>query len=86
MSAPIDDGGPAYPWEDVKDTAGEPRPTPGMSLRDHFAGQILAGCMANPSDGYLKFSNRQEDLVDLAGLYYRMADAMIAARKGGPES
>ena len=53
----------------------------GMSMRDHFAGQALAGDMGNGYEG--SFANDTEDtyLVQRARLMYRIADAMLEARK-----
>ena len=48
----------------------------GMELRDWFAGQALAGMMAS-SSSYMMTR------TDTAHWAYVMADAMIAARKGG---
>jgi hypothetical protein len=75
---PIDDGGPAFPWEDMKDTSGEPRATAGMSLRDWFAGQALSGIMSN-SGSFASMSDSQ-----VAETSYSAADAMLAARKAKP--
>ena len=71
------DGGPAFPTERLEDNpipGVRPRKVPveypGMSLRDYFAGKALASgtCVgADPSP--------------LAELCYRIADAMLAARK-----
>ena len=47
----------------------------GMTLRDYFAGQALAGISAMSGDGF-SLSPEQE-----AGWAYQRADAMIAARK-----
>ena len=47
----------------------------GMTLRDYFAGQCLAGRMGNPEEV------RSSD--ELAPLCYRMADAMLTARCAG---
>lgn len=71
----IDDGGPAFPWEDMKDTNGEPRATAGMSLRDWFAGQALSGIMSN-SGSFASMSDSQ-----VAETSYSAADAMLSARK-----
>lgn len=49
-------------------------PQSGMSLRDYFAGQALAGLMAA---SMLSFDNAAAD----AKLMYAVADAMLAARK-----
>lgn len=45
MSEPINDGGPAFPNNDAHGCA-----FPGMTLRDWFAGQALAGFMAHPDN------------------------------------
>ena len=70
----FNDGGAAFPG------AG----TTGMSLRDYFAGQIIAGMMANhqrlinivtPNDSQRAANSK------IAVEAYAMADAMLAARK-----
>lgn len=76
-----DDGGPAFPQADIILTANNPpilqwtQESPGMSLRDWFAGQALAGLLAHR---VLKFNT--EDMA--ARVAYKFADAMLAARKG----
>jgi hypothetical protein len=70
------DGGPAYPQsETLYDDGAELVRTShgGMSLRDYFAGQALAGLMADPE------TTESKDNVAL--WCYRYADAMIAARE-----
>ncbi len=88
MSTPIDDGGPAYPCDmrGCKVTkATEDRlfeysgPMPGMTLRDYFAGQALANSNIDRHDS-VTWAERVADQA------YCIADAMIAARKGGPQS
>ncbi len=80
MSA-IDDGGPAF--GQVKSTdylvssTARIETVGGMTLRDWFAGQALAGMIrshGDECDGYREY---------MAKNAYRAADAMIAARKGG---
>lgn len=44
---------------------------PGMSLRDYFAGQVIAGLMARAGTPDPRYESR---------LAYEMADAMLAAR------
>ena len=66
MSARKDDGGPAFPLIDQRYMAN------GMSLRDWFAGQALAGLLSDPlirdtPEGFAKSC-------------YERADAMIAER------
>ncbi len=60
-----DDGGPAFP------TGAFPI-TPGMTLRDWFAGQALAGMLAD---------NRVGTPQQFAVIAFRVAEAMLAARK-----
>ncbi|OCJ12504.1 hypothetical protein A6U86_05635 [Rhizobium sp. AC27/96] len=94
----IDDGGLAFTgkrWEQVGTVADhgfdDDTPTfdfvphPGMTLRDWFAGQALAGEFAAQNDITGEITNNTSDewMLDRAKALYRMADAMIAARKGG---
>ena len=91
------DGGPAFPtkirhtlqggvdgvateWEEL---------LPGMTIRDYFAGQALAGMVAGGVDFLdavsarsLKSGQSQEEVVALAA--YDLADAMLAAREATP--
>ncbi len=73
------DGGPAYPvprnvaWDDEKNTV-----VAGMSLRDYFAGQALAGLTAIPMD-----LTKGRGVTSVAEVCYLMADAMLAAREQG---
>ena len=82
MSQQIDDGGSAFPVPPpIAETDGVSmqwsRAEPGMSLRDWFAGQALAGTMASP--------DCPSAIQPIAESAYKIADAMIAARKGGAE-
>ena len=57
----------------------------GMSLRDWFAGQALAGLCANPGGPYQANDLSGWGLVncgtdDIGGEAYRIADAMLAER------
>ena len=86
MSGQIDDGSFAFPlagstaeWDDVKK---QWKPQPGMSLRDWFAGQALQGWLSSfGPDMVHPVANDME--YEIAKQAYQMADAMIAARKGG---
>ena len=76
MSEIFDNGGPAFPT-----VAGHTIYSNGMSLRDWFAGQVLAGIMS----GYWannELSGLEADA--LADQAYRGADAMLAARRDKP--
>lgn len=77
MSTP-DDGGPAFPVLG-KMSDGEPYAQhEGMTLRDWFAGQALAGMLAHPT------TNPGMTWDVYAEEAYYMADAMLKAR--GPKS
>jgi hypothetical protein len=78
MSAPTNNGGPAFP--SVGEGFGNPSySAPGMTLRDYFAGQALAGILLNYTTQ--KFG-ASEFTVGTAA--YQYADAMLAAREGKP--
>ena len=62
----INDGGPAFPVDRSH----------GMTLRDWFAGQALAGLVSYVVEG-ATFENVAEDA-------YKAADAMLAAREVKP--
>lgn len=89
MSETINDGGPAFPCGEsynVLDVYGNKTPCSkaplksGMTMRDYFAGQALAGDIANSADGNWPSTASKECLLERARFYYRLADAMIAAR------
>ena len=71
MSAPTNDGGPAFPLS-CKPMAGDLAEW-GMSIRDYFAGQALAGKCGFPS----QVAVTTEILAFEA---YRIADAMLEAQ------
>jgi hypothetical protein len=71
-----DDGGPAFPQNSLSSQ------NRGMTLRDWFAGQALAGILG----GGFADTIPHDDLNggrDAAAFAYQYADAMIAERKGG---
>lgn len=56
----------------------------GMSLRDWFAGQALAGVASNPEGGF--FIDTNGDIApQLARICYDLADCMLNMRLAGPE-
>ena len=90
MSGQIDDGGNAFPQSIAFDANGNPVTAgmyfangPGMSLRDWFAGQALAGmgCQWERIEEYLMDSTADRVREFMAWAAYRQADKMIAARK-----
>jgi hypothetical protein len=64
----INDGGPAFPWH-------ERGIYHGMTLRDWFAGQALAG---------IDLDIVQAESLDIAKWCYAAADAMLTAREVKP--
>lgn len=68
MNNKYKDGGPAFPYGTKNVTE---RFSEGMSLRDYFASQALAGLLAHPS------GEMPEPVVVLA---YRLADKMLVER------
>lgn len=67
------DGGPAFPTpmqhEDWREDY------PGLSLRDYFAGKAIEGVFANGVE------SAEDGKAYIAMHAYRMADAMLKARK-----
>ena len=77
MSEQINDGGPALPTADAYHPSGQiAYGRKGMTLRDWFAGQALAGLLSGPAEEGAMAPDRK------AVLAYQFADAMIAARGG----
>lgn len=72
MSAPINDGGPAFPCDHLVDDDGVSL-APGMSLRDYFATRAMQAAATNPVGAEFTFEQRAE-------WAYRQADAMLKAR------
>jgi hypothetical protein len=72
MSTPINDGGPAFP--NVPSDPLYQSWDQGMSLRDWFAGQALAGLVFHNDYGAVSDQ-------DIAKGAYKFADAMLASRK-----
>lgn len=76
MSERIDDGGPAFSMAAPADWSEK---CYGMSLRDYFAGQVMVGILAGQEiEGDTEWNEPA-----LASTCYRMADALLQARKGG---
>lgn len=75
----IDDGGPAFPCETygLKNGKETTIPTNGMTLRDWFAGQALAGLIA----ATVKDCGVDPSEDEIAGWAYYQAERMLAARK-----
>lgn len=73
-----DDGGAAFPVNTAASVEpGAYCPDPGMTLRDWFAGQALAGQLAGEKAHLPEMITITSYAVDA----YRIADAMLATRK-----
>lgn len=79
------DGGPAFPRQSVVADANDNSfklGHPGMSLRDWFAGQALAGSMGTAHGlGHLTSLERRELFAKMASIIYEIADSMIKERE-----
>jgi hypothetical protein len=85
MTDVIDNSGSAFPYNVVElkpDGSFVAHPHHGMTLRDWFAGQALAGWLASYGDSTSHPVDRGREAITAADAY-AMADAMLAARKGG---
>lgn len=72
----LDDGGPAFPNETRPSLSDATKVVPahhGMSLRDWFAGQALAGLLASPVTDDMSWS-------EIASKAYNAANSMLAER------
>lgn len=85
MSAPINDGGPAFPvstnskGDDEHGPYGHQDSTatwqfPGMTLRDYFAAKALGGMLGGAPGSHLRPDNAAREA-------YQYADAMLMARQ-----
>jgi len=76
MTQPINNGGSAYPCAQPQCNDGSWNQTydPGMSLRDWFAGQYIAGVFGGEPGAHQHPYNAAREA-------YEVADAMIAARE-----
>ncbi|UVC19275.1 hypothetical protein [Mesorhizobium onobrychidis] len=73
MTASRDNGGPAFPSTEDHPSYDLPMHCFGMSLRDWFAGQALAGDLAATP-------NCRPSIIGSAERAYAYADAMLAER------
>ena len=87
--AEIKDGGPAYPAHDYivgdlqRDGFQKLGQTRGMSLRDYFAGQALAGIAARMDNAaFADIRNEVRGGLHEARVAYQLADALIKVRDG----
>lgn len=74
----FDDGGPAFPKANKY-----PCEQDGMTLRDYFAGQAIAGILANGSSGAAETAAESGFTTTrvIAMTAYKLADALIVERQ-----
>ena len=85
MADKINDGGPAFPQPDLSAQGIGPndRGMEGMTLRDYFAGQALAGMAMSIDREYIRFlADGISGGHPTAKAAYQVADAMLLARSG----
>jgi hypothetical protein len=75
----INDGGPAFPFEYEMSVGLGRVPHTGMSLRDWFAGQALAGMLDFSECTSYDISGNAS--ADIARTAYRIADALLQSRE-----
>ena len=87
MSNPVNTGGPAFPIEGNDMFGGSFTRSPGMTLRDWFAGRAMQA-LASDMAGVAAVADEHDvnSTVLLARLAYGMADAMLAARDATPKA
>ena len=68
----------AFPYEEKNGDGSHYWGTPGMTLRDYFAAKAMPACLASCDE--FPYENWR---IGVAMDAYAMADAMLAARKGG---
>ena len=85
-----EDGGPAFPlpgWHDIPWPTGTPAEFGmGATLRDYFAAKAMQGALCGAAHHYEggRYVNLANiDPAGVASYAYSLADAMLAARKGG---
>lgn len=81
--ATIDDGGPAFPMPDERDSDGNgiKQGHPGMTLRDYFAAKAMGGIMSDMAMFQHYITRDRDTFGHVASDAYAAADAMLAARK-----
>jgi len=73
MSNNINNGGPAFPRENIRTPNGGVIVSDGMHLRDYFAAKAMQGLLSHNSNGNASDKN-------IAEWAYSQADAMLRAR------
>lgn len=75
----LDDGGPAFSWNELNSDGTPYSQHAGMSLRDHFAGLAMSTTFYPAIQEAIR-TGRDLDCGTVAKFAYLMADAMLAER------
>jgi hypothetical protein len=75
MKTQINNGGPAFPWEDFGKNPDQPTAHSGMYLRDWLAGQAMTAIIGS------LYCTPETTFKEISGRAYAQADAMIKARE-----
>jgi hypothetical protein len=88
MEEEAEDGGSAFPSRNRWDSPQESFDllSPGMTLRDYFAGQALAGICYEYFSNDFNTGSAKADMSQAAHCAYLIADEMIAKRQEGRRS
>lgn len=76
-----DNSGQAFPRAGFGGESGFGKPELGMTLRDYFAAQALAGLLADPNVQATTAKQVQEWVDAVANLSYVLAESMLKARE-----
>ena len=78
-------GGPAFPTENERQTGANSFHYEGMTLRDYFAAKALLALVSGRSWGNISPGSDDELMAIWASSAYCLADAMLKARAAGQE-
>ena len=82
MSNTINNGGPAFPTENARQTGPSSWHEEGMTLRDYFAAKAMQSYVSRDSWIPAELEKTKESYDQLLARYaYEMADAMLRARE-----
>ena len=79
MNSKLNDGGPAYPGQEITQMYANEPLSKGMSLRDYFAGQAIQAFLSNSDFCNCVNIDNVNYTPDQAA--YKIADAMLKARE-----
>lgn len=78
-------GGPAFPTENERQTGANSFHYEGITLRDYFAAKVLLALVSGRAWGRIAPGSDVEMMAIWASSAYSLADAMLKARAAGQE-